>query len=206
MWIPRASPSPPCLVSIPSRRQVAHRVRHLALPLPDQGRPVRPRAAVRARAAAASLLWHLVPRPHSGGRLRPAPLPPPPSQLPPLSPPVPRSFSLYEPVEFVRHFLLDKLEFKKVGGRAACGGVGVCVWLSRASSGQPPVGRARAAGPCLLRPPPPAWCQVRDSIAVHVPCSSKKMGIEESFMKVRRTPVWLCAGALCYVVLCLSVG
>lgn len=47
-------------------------------------------------------------------------------------------FSLYEPVEFIRHFLMDKLEFNKV----------------------------------------------RDSVAVHVPCSSKKMGIEESFMKV----------------------
>lgn len=47
-------------------------------------------------------------------------------------------FSLYEPVEFIRHFLLDKLEFNKVRG----------------------------------------------SVAVHVPCSSKKMGIEESFMKV----------------------
>ena len=48
------------------------------------------------------------------------------------------NFSLYEPVEFIRHFLLDKLEFNKV----------------------------------------------RDSVAVHVPCSSKKMGIEESFMKI----------------------
>eukprot|EP00887_Chlorella_sp_A99_P004004 scaffold11.g4004.t1 len=47
-------------------------------------------------------------------------------------------FSLYEPVEFVRHFLLDKLEFSRVRG----------------------------------------------SVAVHVPCSSKKMGIEESFTKV----------------------
>ncbi|KAL4426062.1 hypothetical protein ABPG77_007858 [Micractinium sp. CCAP 211/92] len=47
-------------------------------------------------------------------------------------------FSLYEPVEFIRHFLLDKLEFSRV----------------------------------------------RDSVAVHIPCSSKKMGIEESFMKV----------------------
>lgn len=47
-------------------------------------------------------------------------------------------FALYEPVEFIRHFLLDKLEFSKV----------------------------------------------KDSVAVHVPCSSKKMGIEESFMKV----------------------
>ena len=47
-------------------------------------------------------------------------------------------FSLYEPVEFISHFLADKLEFNKV----------------------------------------------RDSVAVHVPCSSKKMGIEESFMKV----------------------
>ena len=26
--------------------------------------------------------------------------------------------------------------------------------------------------------------QVRDNIAVHIPCSSKKMGIEETFMKV----------------------
>lgn len=47
-------------------------------------------------------------------------------------------FSLYEPVEFIRHFLLDKLEFSKI----------------------------------------------RKSVAVHVPCSSKKMGIEEAFMKV----------------------
>ncbi|KAH7615608.1 hypothetical protein Ndes2526B_g09647 [Nannochloris sp. 'desiccata'] len=47
-------------------------------------------------------------------------------------------FSLYEPVEFIRHFLADKLEFTKV----------------------------------------------KDSVAVHVPCSSKKMGIEESFLKV----------------------
>ena len=47
-------------------------------------------------------------------------------------------FSLYEPVEFIRHFLADKLEFQKV----------------------------------------------RSSVAVHVPCSSKKMGIEESFMKL----------------------
>jgi D-lactate dehydrogenase len=53
-------------------------------------------------------------------------------------------FSLYEPVEFIRHFLLDKLEFQRV----------------------------------------------RDSIAVHIPCSSKKMGIEESFMKVAS----MCAG------------
>jgi len=47
-------------------------------------------------------------------------------------------FSLYEPVEFIRHFLLDKLEFTKI----------------------------------------------KDSVAIHVPCSSKKMGIEDSFMKV----------------------
>lgn len=53
-------------------------------------------------------------------------------------------FSLYEPVEFIRHFLMDKLEFTKV----------------------------------------------RDSVAVHVPCSSKKMGIEDSFMKVAS----MCAG------------
>lgn len=48
--------------------------------------------------------------------------------------------SLYEPVEFIRHFLLDKLEFRRVRG----------------------------------------------SVAVHVPCSSKKMGIEDSFIKVSR--------------------
>jgi D-lactate dehydrogenase len=41
-------------------------------------------------------------------------------------------------VEFIRHFLVDKLEFSKV----------------------------------------------RDTVAVHVPCSSKKMGIEESFVKL----------------------
>lgn len=39
---------------------------------------------------------------------------------------------------FARHFLIDKLEFKKV----------------------------------------------RDTVAIHVPCSSKKMGIEESFAKL----------------------
>ncbi|KAG2497441.1 hypothetical protein HYH03_004596 [Edaphochlamys debaryana] len=47
-------------------------------------------------------------------------------------------FALYEPVEFIRHFLVDKLEWKKV----------------------------------------------RQQVAVHVPCSSKKMGIEESFSKL----------------------
>eukprot|EP00775_Hariotina_reticulata_P006936 gene6936-7154_t len=47
-------------------------------------------------------------------------------------------FALYEPVEFIRHFLVDKLEFSKV----------------------------------------------RDSVAIHVPCSSKKMGIEDSFTKL----------------------
>jgi len=47
-------------------------------------------------------------------------------------------FALYEPVEFIRHFLVDKLEFKKV----------------------------------------------RDTVAVHVPCSSKKMGIEEAFVQL----------------------
>jgi hypothetical protein len=44
-------------------------------------------------------------------------------------------FSLYEPVEFIRLFLADKLE----------------------------------------------WRKVKDSIAIHVPCSSKKMGISTSF-------------------------
>lgn len=44
-------------------------------------------------------------------------------------------FSLYEPVEFIRLFLADKLE----------------------------------------------WRQVKDSIAIHVPCSSKKMGITTAF-------------------------
>lgn len=48
----------------------------------------------------------------------------------------PIRFALYEPVEFVHHFLANKLEFTKV----------------------------------------------RDSIAIHVPCSSKKMGIADSFM------------------------
>mmetsp|Transcript_7098 Transcript_7098/g.12157 ORF Transcript_7098/g.12157 Transcript_7098/m.12157 type:complete len:1103 (+) Transcript_7098:137-3445(+) len=47
-------------------------------------------------------------------------------------------FALYEPVEFIRHFLVDKLEFRKV----------------------------------------------RDTVAIHVPCSSKKMGIEDSFAKL----------------------
>eukprot|EP01025_Chloroclados_australasicus_P005936 TRINITY_DN1193_c0_g1_i4.p1 TRINITY_DN1193_c0_g1~~TRINITY_DN1193_c0_g1_i4.p1 ORF type:complete len:1085 (-),score=158.95 TRINITY_DN1193_c0_g1_i4:277-3531(-) len=47
-------------------------------------------------------------------------------------------FALYEPVEFISTFLMDKLEFTKV----------------------------------------------KDAVAVHVPCSSKKMGIEDSFMKL----------------------
>lgn len=46
--------------------------------------------------------------------------------------------ALYEPVEFIHNFLLDKLEFTAS----------------------------------------------RESIAIHVPCSSKKMGLEASFMKV----------------------
>ncbi len=28
------------------------------------------------------------------------------------------------------------------------------------------------------------WKKVRDTVAVHVPCSSKKMGIEEAFSKL----------------------
>ncbi|CAG9465318.1 unnamed protein product [Pedinophyceae sp. YPF-701] len=47
-------------------------------------------------------------------------------------------FSLYEPVEFISTFLVDKLE----------------------------------------------WTKKKDSIAIHVPCSSKKMGIEKTFMSV----------------------
>lgn len=47
-------------------------------------------------------------------------------------------FALYEPVEFIRRFLVDKLEFSKK----------------------------------------------KDSIAIHVPCSSKKMGIEDAFMQL----------------------
>ena len=53
---------------------------------------------------------------------------------PPSSPPL-HSFALYEPVEFIRHFLADKLE----------------------------------------------WTKVRDSVSVHVPCSSKKMGVASAF-------------------------
>lgn len=58
--------------------------------------------------------------------------------------------------------------------------------------------RALACTPHTTHPPPvPSTCarshfladklefkKVRDSVAVHVPCSSKKMGIEDSFMKL----------------------
>eukprot|EP00210_Caulerpa_lentillifera_P003146 g3006.t1 len=47
-------------------------------------------------------------------------------------------FSLYEPVTFVKLFMADKLEFKKV----------------------------------------------RDTVAVHVPCSSKKLGVEKNFLEL----------------------
>mmetsp|Transcript_11821 Transcript_11821/g.30188 ORF Transcript_11821/g.30188 Transcript_11821/m.30188 type:complete len:1140 (+) Transcript_11821:170-3589(+) len=47
-------------------------------------------------------------------------------------------FSLYEPVEFINHFLTDRLEFSKV----------------------------------------------KSDVAIHVPCSSKKMGVETSFRKL----------------------
>ena len=47
-------------------------------------------------------------------------------------------FSLYEPVEFIKGFLMDKLE----------------------------------------------WNKVRDNVAIHVPCSSKKMGIEAAFEEI----------------------
>ncbi|KAK9843234.1 hypothetical protein WJX74_009043 [Apatococcus lobatus] len=47
-------------------------------------------------------------------------------------------FSLYEPVEFIKGFLMDKLE----------------------------------------------WNKVRDNVAIHVPCSSKKMGIEQAFEEI----------------------
>lgn len=47
---------------------------------------------------------------------------------------LPPRFSLYEPVEFVRHFMLDKLEWSKVRGiRVTGGGVlaRVGCWHSR---------------------------------------------------------------------------
>jgi len=47
-------------------------------------------------------------------------------------------FSIYEPVEFINHFLLERLEFNKV----------------------------------------------KDDITIHVPCSSKKMGVESNFRKL----------------------
>eukprot|EP01025_Chloroclados_australasicus_P065931 TRINITY_DN900_c0_g2_i1.p1 TRINITY_DN900_c0_g2~~TRINITY_DN900_c0_g2_i1.p1 ORF type:complete len:1084 (-),score=148.29 TRINITY_DN900_c0_g2_i1:617-3868(-) len=47
-------------------------------------------------------------------------------------------FALYEPVEFITTFLMDKLEFNKI----------------------------------------------KNTVAVHVPCSSKKMGIEDNFVKL----------------------
>ena len=49
-----------------------------------------------------------------------------------------RRFSLYEPIEFIKTHLKDKLE----------------------------------------------WSQVRDNVAIHVPCSSKKMGVTEAFAEV----------------------
>ena len=51
---------------------------------------------------------------------------------------LPCRFSLYEPVEFIRHHMMDKLD----------------------------------------------WTTVRESVAIHVPCSSKKMGIEAAFATV----------------------
>lgn len=47
-----------------------------------------------------------------------------------------------------------------------------------------PLARPHPRLTCALHAPTAAP-QVRDNIAVHIPCSSKKMGIEESFMKVR---------------------
>lgn len=47
-------------------------------------------------------------------------------------------FSLFEPIEFIRTHLKDKLE----------------------------------------------WSQVRDSVAIHVPCSSKKMGVTAAFSEI----------------------
>lgn len=42
---------------------------------------------------------------------------------------------------------------------------------------------ATPAHPCTSSPPSPAF-HLQESVAIHVPCSSKKMGIEEAFMKV----------------------
>ncbi len=47
-------------------------------------------------------------------------------------------FSLYEPVEFIKLFLADKLDFRKV----------------------------------------------KEKVAIHVPCSSKKMGVSEAFTQL----------------------
>lgn len=63
-------------------------------------------------------------------------------------------FSLYEPVEFIRLFLADKLEFKKV----------LTLFIFN------------------LKPLINLNLKVKESVAVHIPCSSKKMGIEKSFI------------------------
>jgi hypothetical protein len=56
--------------------------------------------------------------------------------------------------------------------------------------------------PSLPLPLPPVrHHQVRDSVAIHVPCSSKKMGIEESFAKL----AGLCANEV-GVYLLLGLG
>jgi D-lactate dehydrogenase len=96
-------------------------------------------------------------------------------------------FALYEPVEFIRHFLVDKLEFNKVRPSPAASegsASGLHKPGLRGPVQRPPALHSLALS-ALVPPHTHTPCaQVRDTVAVHVPCSSKKMGIEESFVKL----------------------
>ena len=147
-------------------------------------------------------------------------------------------FSLYEPVEFIRHFLMDRLEWRKVGRlarpasltarallwlahqrrvtcvRACAGRCGLHLemlpsWLDNSFfitrcrtavclcavhvQGQESHGSTKSGPVCFQLPPATSLhtnsgtdpgAQVRDSVAIHVPCSSKKMGVADAFQMV----------------------
>ena len=102
---------------------------------------------------------------------------------------------MYEPVQFIALYLQKELASPRRGAPAA-------------SPAPPPTLGLRPAAPPLRRSPPPPHTpphpsKVRDSVAVHVPCSSKKLKLGEQMVQlaelcatdVHATPIPCCGMA-----------
>jgi D-lactate dehydrogenase len=107
-------------------------------------------------------------------------------------------FAMFEPVEFISKHMLDKLEFTKVRMRRLPSGEPSSCMRDHTREEGREGGETRVIGTSAVQADLAHWkfdsegsathCmrpwQVKDSVAVHVPCSSKKMGIEAAFLNV----------------------